>query len=103
MLVELLLTGAVLVVHTLIAAVATRYLRIRMNTRWGAALYTILLVPLVLVVTTLLFGQLPLLPLGNAATVVAVMVGMPLVLGYTIDVLYVPAPEEYDLPETAND
>ncbi|MFB6156361.1 MAG: hypothetical protein ABEJ34_00775 [Haloferacaceae archaeon] len=99
MVVEVVLTGVVLVAHTLIAAVLTRFLRIRMNTRWGAVLYTLLLVPVVLTVTTLLFGQLPLVPLGGATTVLAVMVGMPLALGFTIDVLYVPAPEEYDLPE----
>ncbi|MFB6281211.1 MAG: hypothetical protein ABEH40_04245 [Haloferacaceae archaeon] len=99
MAVELLLTGVVLAAHTLIAAVTTRYLRVRLRTRWGRALYTGLLVPLVLVVTTLLFGQLPLVRFGNPATVVAVMIGAPFVLGATIDVLYVPAPEEYDLPE----
>ncbi|MFB6305146.1 MAG: hypothetical protein ABEH47_08260 [Haloferacaceae archaeon] len=100
MVVELVLTGVVLAAHTLLAAVMTRFLRIRMNTRWGAVVYTLLLVPVVLTVTTLLFGQLPLVPLGDPATVVAVMVGMPLALGFTIDVLYVPAPEEYDLPDT---
>jgi hypothetical protein len=99
MVVELLLTGAVLAVHTLIAAVTTRYLRVRMNTRWGAALYILLVVPFLLVVTTLVFGQLPLVPLGDPVTVVAVMIGAPLALGATIDVLYVPAPGEYDLPE----
>lgn len=99
MAVELLLTGVVLAVHTLIAAVTTRYLRIRMRTRWGQVLYAVLLVPLVLVVTTLVFGQLPLVRFDDPATVVAVMIGAPFVLGATIDVLYVPAPDEYDLPE----
>lgn len=102
MVVELLLTGVVLAVHTLIAAVMTRYFRIRMHTRWGAVLYTLLLVPLALVVTTLVFsGPLAIgVNLGGPATALAVMVGMPLVLGFTIDVLYVPPPEEYDLPDT---
>ncbi|MFB6302693.1 MAG: hypothetical protein ABEH78_07530 [Haloferacaceae archaeon] len=99
MVVELVLTGAVLAVHTLLAAVATRYLRLRLATRWGRALYTGLLVPLLLVTTTLVFGQLPLVPLGDPATAVAVMIGAPFALGATIDVLYVPAPEEYDLPD----
>ncbi|MFB6160447.1 MAG: hypothetical protein ABEJ61_04625 [Haloferacaceae archaeon] len=102
MVVELVLTGVVLAVHTLIAAVMTRYFRIRMHTRWGALLYTFLLVPVVLVVTTLAFsGALGIgVYLGSATNALAVMVGMPLVLGFTVDVLYVPAPEEYDLPDT---
>jgi hypothetical protein len=28
------------------------------------------------------------------------MIGLPLALGFTLDVLYVPPPEEYDLPDT---
>jgi hypothetical protein len=102
MVVELVLTGAVLAVHTLIAAVMTRYFRIRLHTRWGSVLYTLLLVPLALVVTTLLFsGVLGIgVNLGTPTTVLAVLVGMPLALGVTIDVLYVPAPEEYELPDT---
>jgi hypothetical protein len=100
MVVELLLTGAVLAVHTLLAAVATRYLRIRLNTRWGRALYVALFVPLLLVTSTLVLGQLPLVSLGDPATTVAVMIGAPFALGATIDLLYVPAPEETDLPDT---
>jgi len=100
MVVELLLTGVVLAVHTLLAAVTTRYFRIRMNTRWGQMLYASLFVPLVLVTSTLVFGQLPLVSLGDPATAVAVMIGAPFALGATIDLLYVPAPEETDLPDT---
>jgi hypothetical protein len=102
MVVELALTGVVFAVHTLIAAVMTRYFRIRMHTRWGSVVYTLLLVPLALLVTTLVFtGVLGIgVSLGDPTTALAVMVAMPLALGFTIDVLYVPAPEEYDLPDT---
>jgi hypothetical protein len=27
------------------------------------------------------------------------MIGLPLALGFTLDVLYIPPPEEYDLPD----
>ncbi len=103
-LVNLVLFAAVLALHTVLAAVMTRFFRIRMKTRWGSALYALLLIPPVLVVSTLVFSGLfgIGIDLGNSAMAVGVMVGMPLALGYTIDVLYVPAPEEYDLPDTAN-
>jgi hypothetical protein len=102
MVLEWILFGAVLVVHTFLAAVMTRYFRIRAKTRWGALAFTVFLVPLVLFAGTLLFsGVLGIGPaLGGPGTVLAVMVGMPLVFGYTVDVLYVPPPEEYELPET---
>lgn len=101
MVVGLLLTGVVLAVHTLVAAVMTRYFRIRLSTDWGAVLYTLLFVPVVLVVLTQVFtGVLGIGPdLGSAVTVLAVMVGLPLAVGVTVDVLYVRPPEEYDLPE----
>ena len=38
--------------------------------------------------------------LGSPAAVLGLMVGLPMGLGVTIDVLYVPAPDEYELPET---
>lgn len=100
-LLNLVLFGVVLVVHTFLAAMITRYFRVRMETRWGAVLYALLLTPLVLLVTTLLFsGILGIgVDLGSPAAVVGVMIGMPLALGFTVDVLYIPSPEEYDVPE----
>ncbi|MFC6726969.1 hypothetical protein ACFQE1_21830, partial [Halobium palmae] len=99
--VNLLLFGAVLVAHTLIAAVATRFFRIQMATQWGAVLYALLVTPLALLVTTYVAtGVLGLGPeLGSPATALAVMIGLPIALGFTIDVLYMPTPEEYELPD----
>jgi hypothetical protein len=99
---SLVLFGAVLVFHTLIAAVMTRFFRIRLNTQWGYVVYSFLLVPVVLFVSTLVFtGILSIgVDLGSPATALGVMIGMPMALGFTIDTLYVPPPEEYDLPET---
>ncbi len=98
MVVEFVLTALVLAAHTLLAAVVTRYLRLRMRTDWGTAVYVLLLVPVLLVAATLVTGQLPLVPLGSPVVVLAVMVGVPLALGVAVDVLYVTPPEEYELP-----
>jgi hypothetical protein len=99
MVVEFVLTALVLAAHTLLAAVVTRYLRLRMRTDWGTALYVLLLVPVLLVGATLVTGQLPLVPLGSPVTVFAVMIGVPLALGVAVDVLYLTPPGEYELPQ----
>jgi heme/copper-type cytochrome/quinol oxidase subunit 1 len=101
MVVDLVLTVAVLGVHALVAAVMTRFFRIRLETDWGTVVYTLLFVPVVLFVLTQLFtGVLGIGPnLGSPTTALAVMVGLPLAVGVTVDVLYMRPPEEYDLPE----
>ena len=101
-LVSLLLFGAVLVVHTAVAAVLTRFFRLRLRTQWGSMLYAFLVIPLVLLVSTLVFsGVLGIgVDLGSPVNVVAVMIAVPLLFGYVVDVLYMPSPDEYDLPET---
>lgn len=98
----LVLFVVVLGLHTLLAAVLTRYFRVTMNTTWGRAVYTAFFVPLVLFVSTLLFtGVLNIGPdLGGPRAVLGVVIGLPMALGVAVDMLYVPAPEEYDLPET---
>ncbi len=101
MVLSLVLTIVVLGVHALVAAVMTRFFRIRLSTDWGTVVYTLLFVPVVLFLLTQLFtGILGIGPnLGSPATVLAVMVGLPLAVGVTVDVLYMRSPEEYDLPE----
>jgi hypothetical protein len=100
--VGLVLFGAVLVVHTLLAAVLTRFFRLRLNTQWGYVVYSFALIPVALLVTTLIFfGVLPIgagLNLG-ATALLGAAIALPLALGFTIDTLYIPAPEEYDLPD----
>ena len=97
--VDLAILAVVLSIHTLLAAVLTRYLRVRLNTTWGRAIYTALLVPVVLLGATLVTGQVgP--DLDSRAAVLAVLVGLPAALGAAVDLLYVPQPEEYELPDT---
>lgn len=88
-------------VHTVIAAVTTRFFRIRMETHWGSALYTVVFVPMVLIASTLLLSG-P-LGIGTAAgtrtTAVMIVIVVPMILGYAIDFFWMPAPEEVELPD----
>ena len=88
--------------NTGLAAVLTRIFRVRLETRWGGALYTMLLTPVVLLLVTLLVGGVyPLLPdLGSSATVVGVTVLLPLTLGVAIDYFWMPHPDEVEVPDT---
>ena len=90
-----------LLVHTAIVALLTRFFRVRMHTRWGGLIYALCISPFVLVAGTLFFsGVLGLGPdLGSAAAVVAVVVLLPVATGLTFDYFWMPAPDEVDLPE----
>lgn len=99
-LLALALTVVVLAVHTLLTAVMARFFRIRLHTQWGWVAYTLVVTPIVLTVTTILSGIVIPQLFDSAALLLAVFVGLPLALGFTIDLLYVPPPDEYDLPET---
>lgn len=93
---------ALVAVHSLIAAVLTRYFRIALDTRGGAALFTVMGIPLVLLGSTyVLSGVLSLGPqLGNPAIVFTLLIAVPVGLGALVDVLYVPPPEDVDVPDT---
>ena len=78
--------------HTLVAGVATRFFRLRLATSWGWVLYTL--------VFTGFLGVGAGVDLGSPTIVVGALVGLPVVLGAVIDYLYVPPPEEYELPDT---
>jgi hypothetical protein len=88
-------------VHTLIAAVVTRFFRIRMKTTWGSAVYALIFVPMLLLATTLILSG-P-LSIGSAAfdrtTALVLVVAMPLTLGFAIDLLWMPDPETVELPD----
>jgi len=87
--------------NTAIAAVLTRVFRVRMETRWGGALYTLLLTPVVLLVVTLVVGSVQVFPnLGSPATVVGVTILLPLTLGVAFDYFWMPSPDEVEVPET---
>ncbi len=96
--------AVVVVVHTFLAAVATRYVRLRLQTTWGRALYAGLLVPVLLVVSTLvLTGALGLGGALDRQTAVLVVLVIPLTLGFSLDLFWMPAPDEVELPDTTED
>jgi uncharacterized RDD family membrane protein YckC len=89
-----------LAVNTALAAVFTRLFRVRLSTRWGGLLYSLFLMPLVLVVVTLLVGQAIGPDLGDGATVLGVTVVVPATLGIAVDYFWMPSPEEVEVPDT---
>lgn len=97
--------AVILLVNTAAVALLTRFFRVRLHTRWGGALYAILVTPFVLIVSTLFFsGVLGLGPdLGSATAVVALTVVLPMATGLTFDYVWMPAPDEVDLPEKWED
>jgi hypothetical protein len=87
-------------INTALAAVLTRVFRTRLNTRWGGALYTVLITPVVLLIVTLVVGQALGPNLGDAATLVGLTVLVPLTVGIAFDYFWMPAPDEVEVPET---
>jgi hypothetical protein len=91
----------VLAVHTVVAAVATRFFRLRLDTQAGWIGYSLGLTPVILFASTLVFtGVLGIGPnLGSPIVVFLVMIILPVALGMTIDLLYVTQPEDVELPQ----
>lgn len=101
------LVGLVVLVaaHTLVAAVTVRLLRVRLTTRWAPVVFALAIVPVVLVASTLVItGGLGLGPdLGSARLALFLLVAAPLGLGMAIDYLWMPPPDEVELPATGQD
>ncbi|WP_435097084.1 hypothetical protein [Halorubrum sp. N11] len=95
---------ALVAFHTLIAGVTTRFFRLRLNTSWGSVVYTLVLTPMLLFISMLVFtGVLNVgagIDLGSPTLVAALLIGLPVVLGAAIDYLYVPSPDDVELPDT---
>lgn len=86
--------------NTAVSALLTRLFRVRLNTKWGSVLYSVLLIPLVLLVVVLLLGGAGLGPdLGATTTVLGVTILLPMAVGMTVDYFWQPAPDEVNLPE----
>ena len=87
--------------HTVFAAVATRFFRIRLDTRWGAHVYILFVIPVVLVLSTMILsGPLGLgANVGSRESVFLLVVAIPLALGYVIDVFWMPHPDDVEIVE----
>ena len=87
----------IIATNTLLAAVMSRFFRIRLDTRWGAVLFTLFFVPVVLVGSLIVLSGV--FGLGGGVltdrnVVLTVTILMPFMLGYAIDHLWMPTPEE---------
>ena len=93
---------AIIGLHTAFAAVATRFFRLRLDTWWGSLIYVAFVIPVVLFFSMLFFsGALGLGPdLGSQEMVFVVVIALPVLLGYTIDVFWMPHPDDVELPDT---
>mgnify|MGYP006296797309 CR=1 FL=1 len=93
----------VVALHTLITAVVTRFFRLRLDTDWGSAVYTVVFIPMLLVASTLvLSGALGIGgDLGGRTVAIVLVIVAPLTLGVAIDLLWMPDPETVELPDRA--
>jgi hypothetical protein len=89
----------IVLVNSAVTALMTRFFRVRLNTRWGGLVYSILLCPLALLLVGVLLSVPigPFVTLGQLSFLVLVVV-LPLALGMTFDYVWMPSPEDVDLP-----
>lgn len=90
----------ILAVNTVLAAVVTRLARVRMHTTWGAAVVVGFFAPVALLAVTIVVGAVAGPSLGSRGAVVGLLMVLPMALGVTIDVFWMPPPDEVDLPAT---
>ncbi|MFB6308357.1 MAG: hypothetical protein ABEH35_03425 [Haloarculaceae archaeon] len=92
----------IVLANSAVAALMTRFFRVRLSTRVGSVLYAVFFSPIAMVVVTLLlsgvFGLGP--NLGSQTAVIGATIVVPLALGITFDYFWMPAPEEVELPES---
>jgi len=96
----------IVLVHTAIAAFGARFFRLTLSTRWGSIVYTLVLLPLVYVPTTLVFGALGIGAgaFSDPGQLIVVTWAFPFFLGWSIDLFWMPPPEELEeLPDQPND
>ncbi|NLV09738.1 hypothetical protein GOC74_07320 [Halomicrobium mukohataei] len=92
----------IVLVNSAVTALMTRFFRVRLDTRWGSVIYSLLLCPVVLFVLLLVLSGVFKLGgnLGSRTLVVLATIFFPLALGLTFDYVWMPAPDEVELPET---
>jgi len=89
----------IVLVNSAVTALMTRFFRVRLHTRWGGLLYSLLLCPLAL----LILGVVLSVPIGpfidlGTITFLALVVVLPLTLGMTFDYVWMPSPDDVELP-----
>ncbi|MWG34071.1 hypothetical protein [Halomarina oriensis] len=84
--------------NTAIAALLTRFFRVRLDTRWGPVVFTLFITPVVLIAPTLLLGSVVPPVFESPAALIAIALLLPLTMGVAFDYLWMPSPDEVDLP-----
>lgn len=85
-------------VNTALAVVMTRFFRLQLETQWATAIYTLLFVPLGLIVSTIVLSGV--LSLGGGvdrSVALLLAIVFPLGVGVAIDLFWLPSPEEVEL------
>jgi hypothetical protein len=92
----------IVAVHTVIAAVATRFFRLRMKTQWGSLLYALLAIPVLLVISTFVVSGVLQIggDVGSTGAALFLVVLVPMTLGFALDFLWMPHPDDVELPDT---
>lgn len=92
----------IVVVNTAVAVVLTRFFRLRLETWWGAGVYYVLFVPLGLLVAAVVLSGI--VGLGGSAggreVALVLSIALPMSVALAIDLFWMPAPEEIELPES---
>ena len=90
----------IVLVNSAVTALMTRFFRVRLHTRWGSLVYSLLLCPVVMVVILIVLSGVFKLGgnLGSQTAVLLVTVVIPLATGVTFDYFWMPAPDEVELP-----
>lgn len=98
----LVVAAALVGVNTLVAALMTRLFRVRLDTAWGAGVFVAMFCPVATTLVTILVGSVA-PPVGSRTDVVVWFILVPVALGATVDVFWMPAPEEVELPANLED
>jgi hypothetical protein len=90
--------AVMVLINSALAALATRFLRVRMRTNWGGMVYALLLVPLGLILLIPVYSGLlgSVVEFDATTTLLVVAVGIPLTLGLTFDYIWMPSPEDVE-------
>ena len=93
----------IVLINSAVTALMTRFFRVRLSTRWGGLLYSLLLCPLALLVLGVVLS-VPIGPLIDLGTVtfMTLVVVLPLALGMTFDYIWMPSPDDVELPTSTN-
>ncbi|WP_254536078.1 hypothetical protein [Halomarina litorea] len=85
-------------VNTAVAALFTRFFRVRLDTQWGPVVFTLFITPVAMLAVTLVLGSFLGFDLGSTGAVVAIALVLPLALGVAFDYFWMPAPDDVELP-----